>query len=119
MRDSAEEAVSCRDGPLADGSGRDGGARSGDCWPLSRGAQVGLVLLGAAADDPAPEAFGGPHGLRLTVTRAAVDDHVAEALGDDSGAVLVRPDGVVATVGEGAQSATAWIRERIQAVGTS
>ncbi len=114
-----EEAVSYREGPLADGTGHHRGARSGDGWPLSRGAQAELVLLGAAAADPAPESFGGPHGLPLTVTRAQVDDHLAEALGDDSGAVLVRPDGVVATVGEGAQSATAWMRERIQAVGTS
>lgn len=114
-----EEAVSYREGPLADGSGHHGGARSGDGWPLSRGAQAELVLLGGAAKDAAPDTFGGPQGLPLTVTRAEVDDHIAEALGDDSGAVLVRPDGVVATVGEGAQSATAWIRERIQAVDTA
>ncbi len=78
-----------------------------------------MVLLGSAAKDDAPTTFGGPDGLRLTVTRAEVDDHYAEALGDESGAVLVRPDGVVATVAEDAESATAWIRERIQAVGTS
>ncbi len=113
-----EEAVSYREGPLADATGGHG-VHSGDGWPLSRGAQAELLLLGRASRGEAPATFGGPAGLPLTVTRAEVDDDLAEALGHDSGAMLVRPDGVVATVGPDAESATAWIRERIQAVGTS
>ena len=114
-----EEAVSYREGPLADGSGHHGGAHSGDGWPLSRGAQAELVLLGEAARDAAPDTFGGPDGLPLTVTRAEVDGHLEDRLGHDSGAVLVRPDGIVASVGKDAETATAWMRERIQAVGTA
>ena len=111
-----EEAVSYREGPLADATSSHR-IHSGDGWPLSRGAQAELLLLGAAAKDAAPDTFGGPNGLPLTVTRAEVDDHLAEALGHDSGALLVRPDGAVATVGPDAESATTWIRERIQVVG--
>lgn len=111
-----EEAVSYREGPLSDATSAHR-VSSGDGWPLSRGAQAELLLLGSAAKDEAPDTFGGPAGLPLTVTRADVDDHLAEALGHDSGALLVRPDGVVATVGPDAQSATTWIRERIQVVG--
>ncbi len=114
-----EEAVSYADGPLADGTGHRHGAHSGAVWPLSPGAQAELVLLGDAAKDAAPDTFGGPDGFPLTVTRADVDDHIADALGSDSGAVLVRPDGAVASVGKDAETATAWMRERIQAVGTA
>ena len=114
-----EEAVSYGNGPLADGTGHRHGARSGAVWPLSPGAEAELVLLGGAAKDAAPATFGGPGGFPLTVTRAVVDDRIAEALGSDSGAVLVRPDGAVASVADDAETATAWMRERIQAVGTS
>ena len=106
-----EEAVSYREGPLADGSGHRGGARSGDGWPLSPGAQAELVLLGDAAGDEAPAHFGGPGGIPLTVTRAARDERLAEAIGRDSGAVLVRPDGAVASVADHADAALAWVPE--------
>jgi hypothetical protein len=114
-----EEAVSYRDGPLADGTGNRHGVRSGDGWPLSPGAEAELVLLGDAAKDEAPDTFGGPNGLPLTVTRAATDDHIAEILGRESGAVLVRPDGAVASVAEDAETATAWMSANLQTVGTS
>jgi 2-polyprenyl-6-methoxyphenol hydroxylase-like FAD-dependent oxidoreductase len=109
-----EESITYHNGPLADGTGNRHGVRSGECWPLTPGAQAELILLGDAADDEAPDTFGGANGLPLTVTRAVVNEHIAEALGSDSGAVLVRPDGVVASVGKDAQTVTAWISENIQ-----
>jgi len=108
-----EEAVGYREGPLADRSGHRGGVRSGDGWPLSSGAQAELVLLGDAAGDDAPGHFGGPDGFPLTVTRAAGDERFAEAIGRDSGAVLVRPDGVVASVAEHAEAAMEWVPEHV------
>jgi 2-polyprenyl-6-methoxyphenol hydroxylase-like FAD-dependent oxidoreductase len=108
-----EEAVSYRFGPLADGSGHRHGVRSGDVWPLSSGAEAELVLLGGAADDEAPDRFGGPHGFPLTVTRAVTDERLAGAIGSDAGAVLVRPDGVVASVGAHAEDATDWISSKL------
>ena len=82
---------------------------------MSSRAQAELVLLGDAAQDDAPEHFGGPDGFPLTVTRAASDERLAEAIGRDSGAVLVRPDGAVASVAEHADGAMAWVREQLPA----
>jgi 2-polyprenyl-6-methoxyphenol hydroxylase-like FAD-dependent oxidoreductase len=113
-----EEAVSYRDGPLADGSGHRHGVRSGDGWPLSSGAQAELVLLGDTADDEAPAHFGGPNGFPLTVTRVVTDEHVAEAIGSDTGAVLVRPDGIVASVAERAETAMEWLAANLQTTPT-
>ena len=109
-----EEAVSYRDGPLADGSGHRHGVRSGDGWPLSPGARAELVLLGDAADSDAPAHFGGPGGFPLTVTRAVTDDHVAETIGSDTGAVLVRPDGAVASVADHAHTVTEWMSANLR-----
>jgi 2-polyprenyl-6-methoxyphenol hydroxylase-like FAD-dependent oxidoreductase len=114
-----EEAVSYRHGPLADGSGHRHGARSGEVWPLSPGAQAELILLGDAARDEAPETFGGPNGFPLTVTRVDPDGRRAVALGQDSGAVLVRPDGVVASVGADAATAMAWFSQHLQVAGAA
>jgi hypothetical protein len=103
-----EEAVSYRHGPLADGTGHRHGAHSGDVWPLSLGAQAELVLVGdASRDGDVPQTFAGPNGFPLTVTRAGADSPAARALGHDRGAILVRPDGVVASLADDAATATA------------
>ena len=130
-----EEAVTYRDGPLGDGSGARHGIRSGDPFPnvpvmfdgepgpscrILRGPGATLVLLGRAAGAGGPAQFGGPGGLPITVRRvgegADVEDHagaLVEALGIDNGAVLVRPDGTVASVGGHAADTSRWITTRL------
>ncbi len=117
-----EEAVNYRHGPLADGTAVPHGARSGDVWPLSAGAQAELVLTGDARDAEVPETFGGPNGLPLTVTRVP-DGDAAGAVGTGStgraglanGAILVRPDSVVASVAADAATALEWSSRLLQA----
>ncbi len=109
-----EESINYRHGPLADGTGYRHGVHSGEVWPLSQGAQAELILLGTAADDEAPETFGTPDGFPLTVTRARVNSRLAEALGQENGAVLVRPDGIVASVGKDATTVLAWITQYVR-----
>ena len=113
-----EEAVSYRHGPLADGTGHRHGARSGDVWPLSAGVQAELFVIGGDCEGEAPETFGGPQGLPLSVTRIPADDHWGAALGHGSGAVLVRPDGVIASVGQDVATATRWCSQHLRGART-
>ncbi len=115
VRFLTEEAINYRKGPLADGTGHRQAARSGDHWGLAAGAQAELVLLGTAAHDDVPDTFGGPHGFPLTVTRVAGDQRLAKALGRQNGAVLVRPDGVVASVGNDAATVMRWATKLLPA----
>lgn len=108
-----EESVNYRNGPLSDDSGTHGGAQSGDVWPLSFGAQAELVLLGDASRDQAPTMFGGAQGFPLTVTRIDEDSRIADRLGSVHGAVLVRPDGVVASVGKNAAEVAEWMDKKL------
>jgi 2-polyprenyl-6-methoxyphenol hydroxylase-like FAD-dependent oxidoreductase len=132
----SEDTITYRDGPLADGRGSHRHARSGDafpdapvrlpdgsvgsCYRLFRGAQAAAVMLGAAAqgDAPAELGVGGPPiAARRIGPGLDAEDHegrLAAALGIDDGLVLVRPDGVIATVGT-ADDARAWMRERLAA----
>jgi hypothetical protein len=132
----SEDAITYRDGPLADGSGAPRHARSGDAFPdapvlladgapgssyrLLRGAQATVLLMGRAAEGGAPDELG-EGGFPIAVRRVGpgldADDpegRLAAALGIDDGVVLLRPDGVIATVGT-ADGARAWMRDRLPA----
>ena len=128
-----EEDITYRDGPLADGSGSHHGVRSGDAFPdvpltypdgpwssyrLLRGSEATLVAAEpGAGEGPAP-GFGGAGGFPVTVRRIGPgldaedpDGRLADALG--AAAVLVRPDGVVASVVDEPAGARAWVEERL------
>jgi 2-polyprenyl-6-methoxyphenol hydroxylase-like FAD-dependent oxidoreductase len=111
-----EESINYRNGPLADGSRRDG-IRSGDGWPLSAGAQAELVLVGTFDRATTPATFGGPNGFPLTVTTLTPEDPRAARLAHRNTAALVRPDGVVASVGEDIGAVMSW-QSRLSLEGT-
>ncbi|WP_375489375.1 FAD-dependent monooxygenase [uncultured Jatrophihabitans sp.] len=105
-----EEAISYHDAsPLADGTGDKHSVRSGDGWPLASGAEAELILFGDAARVDVPATFGAPDGFPLTIVRADAGHPQAHSVPRDTAAVLVRPDGVVATVARDAATAMAWL----------
>jgi 2-polyprenyl-6-methoxyphenol hydroxylase-like FAD-dependent oxidoreductase len=93
-----EETIDYRTGPLSDGSGHRE-IRSGDFWGLDVGSEAALVLAGDIDASTAPGTFGGAHGIPLTVSTLKPEDPRAQRL-PDRAAILIRPDGIVATIGK-------------------
>ncbi len=102
-----EESITYRGGALSDGSRR-GAVHSGDGWSLSGGAQAELVLMGQFDIAGIPATFGGPDGFPLTVTTLTPDDPRASRLPPGPAALLVRPDGAVASIGSDLRDVLAW-----------
>jgi hypothetical protein len=102
-----EESINYRKGPLSDGSGR-GAVRSGDNWPLSAGAEAELLLPSDVDRAKAPTTFGGPNGFPLTVTSLAAADPRSSRLSNRRAAILVRPDGIVASIGSDLDAIVGW-----------
>ncbi len=107
-----EESISYHKSPLADGTGNRRTLRSGDGWPLASGAEAELVLFGDTDRDNLPATFGGPDGFPLTITRATAEHPLTQAIPRGTGAVLIRPDGVIATIAPDAATAMTWL-ERV------
>jgi 2-polyprenyl-6-methoxyphenol hydroxylase-like FAD-dependent oxidoreductase len=103
-----EETVDYRKGPLADRSGR-GPTRSGDFWGLDVGSQAALVLVGDIDESQAPKTLGGPDGIPLTTSAMVPDDPRAMLL-PNRAALLIRPDGIVASIGDDIDEAMEWER---------
>ncbi|MGD9695486.1 MAG: FAD-dependent monooxygenase [Thermoleophilia bacterium] len=133
-----EGAITYSEGPLSNRRGAGGAVRSGDAFPdvtvamdgvpvssqrLLRDAEATLVLLGDAGLGGAPARIGaGEGGIPVTVRRVGpgldaedTDGRLERALGLRRGAVLVRPDGVIATVGRRSTDAADWARDRLGA----
>jgi hypothetical protein len=106
-----EDSINYRKGPLSDGSRR-GSVCSGDNWPLSAGAEAELLLPSDVDRATAPATFGGPNGFPLTVTSLAAADPRSLRLSNHRAAILVRPDGIVASVGSDMDAIVSW-KERI------
>jgi hypothetical protein len=105
-----EESISYhKSSRLADGTGNGHTVRSGDGWPLASGAEAELVLFGNADHDDTPTTFGRPDGFPLTITQATAEHPLAHAIPRGTGAVLIRPDGVIATIARDASTAMAWL----------
>jgi len=102
-----EDSINYRKGPLSDGSGR-GAARSGNGWGLSVGAEAELLLFGDVDRAKAPTKFGGPNGFPLTVTNVAADDPRSSRLSNRRGAILLRPDGIIASSGSDIDAVLSW-----------
>ena len=106
-----EESISYhKTSPLADGTGNRRAVRSGDGWPLVSGAQAELILFGSVRQHDLPTTFGGPLGFPLTVTHADSRHPLSHALPRGTAAVLVRPDGVIATIAHDVPTAMAWLQ---------
>jgi 2-polyprenyl-6-methoxyphenol hydroxylase-like FAD-dependent oxidoreductase len=105
-----EESISYHNtSPLADSTGHRRAVRSGDGWPLTPRAEAELILFGSAGQPDIPATFGGTNGFPLTITRADADHPLTHALPRSAGAVLVRPDSVVATIAPDAATAMSWL----------
>jgi 2-polyprenyl-6-methoxyphenol hydroxylase-like FAD-dependent oxidoreductase len=102
-----EDSINYRNGPLADRSSR-GRVRSGDGWPLTGPAQAELLLFGDFTPTATPTRFGGTKGLPLTITKPAPDDPRASRWQHEQVAVLVRPDGIVASISDHVDGALRW-----------
>lgn len=92
-----EESIDYRSGPLSDRSGR-GELRSGDFWGLDVGSEAALVVAGDLDPSGTTASFGGENGLPLTITRLASDDPRAVLL-PGRAAMLIRPDGIIGSIG--------------------
>jgi 2-polyprenyl-6-methoxyphenol hydroxylase-like FAD-dependent oxidoreductase len=106
-----EDSINYRKGPLSDGSRR-GSVCSGDNWPLSAGAEAELLLPSDVDRAKAPATFGGPNGFPLTVTSLAAADPRSLRLSNRRAAILVRPDGIVASIGSDMDAIVSW-KERL------
>jgi hypothetical protein len=103
-----EETIDYRNGPLADRSDR-GAVRSGDFWGLEVGSEAALVLVGDIDRSLAPTTIGGPNGVPLTTNTLAPGDSRAEVL-PHRAVLLIRPDGIVASIGGDIAGAMEWER---------
>ena len=74
--------------------------RCGDGWPLTGHAEAELLLFGDFPQATTPPRFGGPNGLPLTTMHLTPDDPRASRWPDEQVAVLVRPDGIVASISD-------------------
>ncbi|MCH2160764.1 MAG: FAD-dependent monooxygenase, partial [Phycisphaerales bacterium] len=136
-----EDNLHYRKGPMADGTGSRG-LRSGDALPnelleidgqpatlhrLLRHAGAVLLAVGDSVPEGLPARFGdGEAGFPLEVVHVGPGGRVQDSggrmrklLGGDGGLVLVRPDGIVATIGHSPEEITNWLERNLPMSRTS